>query len=115
MTELQQNGAMKIGEMMAELMRPASSPDHEILTVVAKYSLQLSPDQQRILNRLQMLALDTRIPKEQKKMLDTFVGEYQVLKRYHDTMRYIDRTVEAMALRRFWSADAMRGQVIKQQ
>jgi len=111
----QENGAMKIGEMMAELMRPASSPDHEILTVVAKYSLQLSPDQQRILNRLQMVALDTRVPVIQRQMLDTFVSEYQVLKRYHDTMRYIDRTVEAMALRRFWSQNSMHGQVIKQQ
>lgn len=106
---------MVIAEMEAKEFNQADSADKEILDVVAKFSLQLRLDQQMVLNVLQMVAIDERVPPIQRKKIDSFVEQYMVLKRHSDSLPFIMRVVESLSLRRFWSQDAMKGQVIKTQ
>lgn len=109
------HGATQIADIMSNVLRPVSSPDSEMLTVVAEFSLQLTAYQQMTINRLQMLVFDSRVPEDQKQMIEAFVPQYQRLKRYHDSMAYINRTIEAMSLRKFWNDQSMKGQVLKNQ
>jgi len=115
MDDSKYNGATHIAEIMGAVMRPASSPDSEMLNVVAEFSLQLTSYQQMIINRLQLLIHHPDVPDEQKEMIKAFIPQYQKLKRYHDSMAYIHRTIEAMSLRKFWSNESMKGQVLKNQ
>lgn len=107
------NGAVKIGDLMANMMKPSASAEAEILGVVAKYSLQLRPDQQLVLNRLVMVTFNNQVPAEQKLAIKAFVIEFCETKRYHDTLEYIGRTVDAMSLRRFMDNQSIKGQVVK--
>lgn len=107
------NGAIEIGNLMADMMRPAGSADAEILDVVAKYSLQLRLDQQQSLNKLAMEQFNELIPIIERRKIENFVPMYCNLKRYHDTIEYIGKAVDAMSLRRFMDSQAIKGQVIK--
>lgn len=110
-----ENAAMKISELMTSFMRPSVSADREILDLVAQYSLQLSHEQQMILNRLQMVAMDERVPAMQRMMIGEFVEKYQQTKRYHDTMMYIGRAIDSFSLKRFMDNQSIKGQIIKTQ
>lgn len=105
------NGAMEIAEILSQELVVGSSPDHEILQTIAEYSLQLTVQQQMVLNRLYMLAQDPRVPASFKKDVEKFIPHYKETKRYHDTMQYIGRGVDALALRRFWNHQSMGGNV----
>jgi len=109
-----ENKSMKVAELMAQFLRPSASSDEETLRMVAQYSLQISPRQQMTINRLQMLAMDPKVPLFERERILTFIRSWQETKRYHDTMPFIGRTVDALSLRRFWSQDSMKGSVIKQ-
>jgi len=108
-------GSEEIAEILSTVFRPADNPDESTLRLVAEYSLQLSLRQQFILNRLEILSLDNRIPNNEREKLEKFIANFQKLKRYNETLRYIGQTIEALSLRKFWSMDAMKGQVLKQQ
>lgn len=113
MTEEQTtNSALSIADTMAQFMRPASSPETEMLDVVAKYSLQIRPDQHYVLNRLQMLVHDTRVPDTAKQAIEAFVPIYAEMKRYHDTLPFIGRAIEAMSLKKFIEAKSIQGQIM---
>lgn len=105
---------MKVAELMATFLRPSASSDEETLRMVAQYSLQISPRQQMTINRLQMLAMDPKVPQFERERVVAFIRSWMETKRYHDTMPFIGRTVDALSLRRFWSQDSMKGSVIKQ-
>lgn len=108
------NSAVAISDLMARFMRPSSSSEAEMIELVARYSLQLRPDQQLVLNRLQMLAYDTRIPKEVKESIEAFVPMFMETKRYHDTINFIGRAIEAFSLKRFIDSKSIQGQVVTQ-
>jgi len=84
-----------------------------ILQIIAEYSLQLGQRQQLVLNRIYMLSRDPRVPQSFRDNVLDFIKHYKETKRYHDTMPYIGRGVEALSLRRFWSQNAMHGAVNK--
>jgi len=109
------NEALKIADIFADALRPSQSADSEILNIVAKYSLQLRLDQQQVITKLLLLTHDSRIPDQARKQIQVFIPDYMTNKRFHDTLPFIGRTVEAMSLRKFWNQDAMKGQIIKTQ
>lgn len=110
--EKMNNSALGIAGLMAEHMRPAGSPETEMLDVVAKYSLQIRPDQHYVLNRLQMLVHDKRVPENTKQAIEAFIPIYTNMKRYHDTLPFIGRAIEAMSLKKFIEAKSIQGQVM---
>jgi len=114
MEKTEKNKALEVADIMAQVMEPQQSEDHEILSIVAQYSLQLRSDQQMVLTKLLILAQNPDVPIEQKKIIQSFVDNYQSFKRYHDTLPYIGKTVEALSLRRFWSNTSMQGIVSQQ-
>jgi len=107
------NKAIEIAESLTRDLVPASSPDHDILQIIAEYSLQLGQRQQLVLNRIFMLSRDARAPEQFRSDVLAFIQHYKETKRYHDTMPYIGRGVEALSLRRFWSQNGMHGAVNK--
>jgi len=106
------NSATAIADLMARFMSPAQSTEAEILSVVARYSLQIRPDQHKVLNRLQMLVFNPYLKKEAKQAIEAFVPLYQDMKRYNDTLNYIGRTIEAMSLKKFIEAKSIQGQIM---
>lgn len=109
------NSALAISDMVARTVSAGQSPEAEILGVVADYSLQLSPVQQKILNKLQILALHPELSEHGRKQINSFVENYMKMKRYHDTLNYVGRTIEALSLKKFIEAKSIQGgvQVIK--
>jgi len=107
-----QNSATAIADMMAKFMSPAQSTEAEILAVVAEYSLQIRPDQHKVLNRLQMLIFKDTLNDNAKKAILEFVPMYKNLKRYHDTLPFIGRAIEAMSLKKFIEAKSIQGQIM---
>lgn len=110
--EKQNNAAIAIADTMAQFMRPAGNAETEMLDVVAKYSLQIRPDQHYVLNRLQMLIHDIRLPEHAKQAIEAFVPIYAEMKRYHDTLPFIGRAIEAMSLKKFIEAKSIQGQIM---
>lgn len=106
------NASAAISDIMAKFMRPATSTEAEILEVVARYSLQIRPDQHLILNRLQMLCFNPNVPESAKQAIEAFIPLYQDMKRYHDTLNYIGRTIEALSLKKFIEAKSIQGQIM---
>jgi len=109
MAEKFHNSALAISEMMAKTISAGQSPEAEILAVVADYSLQLTPVQQKILNKLQILALHPKISQHGKDQIKLFVESYMKMKRYHDTLNYVGRTIEALSLKKFIEAKSIQG------
>lgn len=114
MEKTEKNKALEVADIMAKVMEPMQSEDHEILSIVAQYSLQLRSDQQMVLTKLLILSDNPHIPEKQKHVIEKFVENYQSFKRFHDTLPYIGKTVEALSLRRFWSTTSMQGIVSQQ-
>jgi len=106
------NSATAIADLMARFMSPAQSTEAEILSVVAEYSLQIRPDQHKVLNRLQMLVFKSQMNDAGKRAILEFVPMYKNLKRYHDTLPFIGRTIEAMSLKKFIEAKSIQGQIM---
>jgi len=107
------NAAAKIADLMSTFMEPVGSSDKEILDTVARYSLQISPEQHLVINRLQLLCLDERVPEKVKRALESFIPQYQEMKRYHDTLPFIGRTIESLSLKRFLDQQSIKGNVTK--
>jgi len=110
MTE-ENNAAIKIADDMARFMKPASSSDAEILNTTARYSLQIRPDQHLILNRLEMLIHHPLMPNSGKDAIRAFIPIYQEMKRYHDSMPFIGRAIEAISLKKAWDMGAITGNI----
>jgi len=108
------NAAIGIADLMGKHFSSNQSAEAEILGIVADYSLQLRPDQQKVLGRLQMLALHPKMSEGGKKQLEAFIQNYKNLKRYHDTLNYVGRTIEALSLKKFIESRSIQGQVINQ-
>lgn len=107
-----ENGAIQIADLMAQVMKPASSAEQEILDTVARYSLQITPEQHFVLNRLQVVAVSKPLPELAKRTIEAFIPAYQEMKRYHDTLPFIGRTIEAMSLKRFVETQSIKGNVM---
>jgi len=110
-----QSNSNDVSDIMSKVFQPTPSGDHEILEIVAKYSLQVSPRQQFALNRLRIIANDSRVSSEMKQTILDFIEDWQNMKRYHDSLPFIGRTISDMSLRRWVEGGQMKGQVIKTQ
>lgn len=111
----QYNGAEHIADILSRVMTPQESGDAEILRTVAEYSLQLTPDQQRTMLMLYSFAENEKVPSKERVMIINFLENYKVLKRYHDTLIPMVKLSEGLALKRFWSNESMKANVMKGQ
>lgn len=109
----EENKSLRVAELMGKMLRPSASSDEETLRMVAQYSLQISPRQQMTINRMQVTAMDERVPLAKRNTITQFLSDWMETKRYHDTMPFIVGTVDSLSLRKFWSNDSMKGNITK--
>jgi len=109
----EQNKAMAIGDLAAQMFRPASSPEAEMLDTISKFTFQLRLDQQIVLNRLVMASYNENINLNAKQAIEAFIPLYSETKKHHDTREFISHAVDGLSLKRFVEGQQIKGQIIK--
>lgn len=111
--EQEKNGAIEIGNLMADMMRPGGSPEAEILETAGKFTFQLRLDQQAVLNKLAMAAHHPYMSVDGKRQIEAFIPIYTESKRHNDTQKYITEVIMATSLKKFMDNKNIQGQIIK--
>lgn len=93
--------------------------DEKMLELAAKYSVQLSAQQIRILLAINFIAdmhemRATDLSLGYAKVLRSFLKKYIEYKQYHASDFFVSRAIENLSLRRFINSDAFKVNVQKQ-
>lgn len=109
------NKALELADKLAPFLQPAPSGDQELIKTVADFSLEISPAQNAVLTKLEMLTLEPNLSSLEKQKIRLKVERWEKRKRYHDAKYFIDSTVMSLSWRRFAQSGFIQGQVNKNQ
>jgi len=107
------NAALELTDAMAPFLEPVPSDDSEFIKTVAEFALELSPRQNAVLTKLDMLCEEPEISTVERSKLRLFVAMYLKNKRYHDAKFFISDAIASMSWRKFVQAGQMQGNVTK--
>jgi len=86
--------------------------EEELLRVAARYSLQIGTRQLRTLLQLRLLA--DQCEETTKQAIINFIEKWLDYKQYHNSMPYIMRALDSIALRKFVNENTFKVAVNKQ-
>jgi len=109
------NKALAIGEIAAQMFQPAGSPEAEMLNSIEKFTLQLRLDQQLVINKLFMAAQHPKMRPEGKSAILAFITEYNATKRHQDSRNFMVQMFDKVSLSRLWNNQNFKGQITKMQ
>lgn len=106
-------------EKFEAVLNSSSGEDEKMLELAAKYSVQLSAQQIRILLAINMIAdfhemRGYEVNLGYAKVLRSFLKNYIMYKQYHASDFFVTRAIENLSLRRFINSDAFKVNVQKQ-
>jgi len=107
------NKAIEIMDGEAPFLQPMPSDDEATLRTIAEFALEISPEQNQVLTKLEMLALEPELPKAEKEKLLKKVAMYIARKRYHESKYFIGDALQSISWRRFAQSGIISGNVNK--
>ena len=107
------NAAERFAEMLGKTFHAGSSPESEMLNIIAKFSLQLTGRQQYRILQYISLAHDEDVPQKTREHILVMLNHYMKYKKHHDTLPIMVRLADAMSLRKFMNG--IDGKVNKMQ
>lgn len=109
------NKALELTDALAPFLTPMPSDDSEFIKTVAEFALEMSPAQNAVLTKLDLLAIDLIAAGNfvQAKKIHLKIAEWKKNKRYHDARFFVSDAIQSMSWRKFATGGQMSASVSK--
>ena len=107
------NLAIQLAEKVGNFLQPAESSDAGLIRAAVDFSTEITPEQNKIIVLLEMLASDPIVAIEAKRKLRIIIDAFAHRQKYFNTKAYIMDIVRSLSWRHFVESGYISGNVSK--
>lgn len=111
--EADQNLAIQLAEKVGNFLQPAESSDAGLIRAAVDFSTEITPEQNKIIVLLEMLASDPIVSIEAQRKLRIIIDAFAHRQKYFNTKAYIMDIVRSLSWRHFVESGYISGSVNK--
>lgn len=107
------NLAIQLSETVSNFLQPAESSDAGLIRAAVDFSTEISPEQNKIIVLLELLAVDPLVSESAQKKLRIIIDAFAHRQKYFNTKAYIMDIIRSMSWRHFVESGFISGNVSK--